>query len=273
VVILFLACASGPAAETLIDELRTVAVLADPPEATAGETVAFDAVVLDPLDEGFEVLTWTCTFTGEDCLETLGEDSWSGLSLIDAPESDTISTDYTVSKALSDALSEEPLPLVSHWTLACIPGTCPVFDTARGDDTEALREELSDPTAWLAELPFEGVSLSLRTLLLSTRSAEERLVNPTVSCASQTGEMTAVAGESLMFDCDVTGDFDLEGGLWGYTTAGGWGLGFTPLTAEETTQEYLWYAPEDGGVDVPVWVVIIDGRGGVGLWSGSVAVE
>ncbi len=271
--ILFLACASGPAPETLIDELRTVAVLADPPEATAGEAVALEAVVVDPLDEGFEFLSWTCTFTGEDCLEALSEESWSGLVLEDAPESGTISTDYTVSKALSSALSEEPLPLVSHWTLACIPGACPIFDTVRDDDTDALRDDLAEPTTWLAELPFEGVSLSLRTISLSTRSEAERLVNPTVTCTPQTGEMSVAAGEPLMFDCDVTGDFDLEGGLWGYTTAGGWGLDFTPLTAEETTQEYKWFAPDDGGVDVPIWVVIIDGRGGVGLWSGSVAVE
>ncbi len=271
--ILLLACANGPAPETLIDELRAVAVLAEPPEASAGETVALDAVMVDPLEEGFEVLTWTCTSTGEDCLESSGEERWTGLSLVDDPESDTISTTYTVPEALSSALSEEPLPLVGHWTLACVPGLCPVFDLARADDTEALREALSDPTAWLAELPFEGVSLSLRTLYLSTREDGERLENPTVTCEPEGGELTATAGDSLLFTCAVSGDFELEAGLWGYTTAGGWGLDFTPLTSAETVQDYRWFAPEEGGSTVPIWVVIIDGRGGVGLWSGAVAVE
>ena len=265
-----LACTMGPAPETLIDELRTVVVLADLPEAGAGESVALEAIVVDPEDEGFEALTWTCTFAGEGCLESLGEETWSGLSLVeDAPAS--IATDYTVSPALSKFLTEEPQPLVSHWTLACAPGACPLFDAVRADEAEAVREDLSDPLSWMADLSFEGVSLSLRTLQLSSRSAEERLSNPTVDCTPEGGELTVEAGEELPFDCAVSGDFDQEAGLWGYTTAGGWGQNVTPLSVTEVSQAYSYFAPDEAG-EVPVWVVIIDGRGGVGLWSETITV-
>ena len=139
------------------------------------------SVVVDPLEEGFEAITWTCTFTGEECLEATGDESWSGLTLFDDSTTE-LTTTATVPAALSAFLTEEPVPLITHWTLACLPGTCAIFDDVRADSTEALRADLADPYAWMADLSFEGVSLSLRTVSLSTRSEGERSANPTVSC-------------------------------------------------------------------------------------------
>ena len=48
-------CAMGPSAETLVDELRVLAVLADKPEARPGETVALESLVVDPLDAGLPI--------------------------------------------------------------------------------------------------------------------------------------------------------------------------------------------------------------------------
>ena len=72
-------CGMGPNAATVVDELRVLAIVADTPEARPGESVPLQHLVLDPQERGFDVLSWTCTFTGEACLEAGGAAVWDGL--------------------------------------------------------------------------------------------------------------------------------------------------------------------------------------------------
>ena len=63
-------CMPGPSAETLVDELRVIAAVAEPPEVMPAETSNLEVVVADPLQNGAQVAVWACTPAGEDtCVE------------------------------------------------------------------------------------------------------------------------------------------------------------------------------------------------------------
>ena len=90
-------CAMGPSAETLVDELRVLAVLADKPEARPGETVALESLVVDPRRwvrrHGMDV------HPGPDgCLEAAGFTgvSWDGLVTAAQPEDPWLESAYFV---------------------------------------------------------------------------------------------------------------------------------------------------------------------------------
>ena len=259
-------CAMGPNADTLVDELRVLSVMAEPPEAGPGEVVRFSALTVDPLEQGYDTLSWTCTFTGEDCLESLMGSTWSGLTLTPSPEG-VVTTEYTVSPALSEFLTEEPLPLVQSWTLSCLPGRCPAIEAVLSPDSadsEQLQDWLGDPISMMEDLPIEGTSLALRSLLLSSRDPAERAQNPTISCSTE--EETLEVGTERLFTCDLDGEITQLSAVWGYTTGGGWETSRIELDENQETVEYRWFAPEDAG-EVTIWVVLIDGEGGVGMWE------
>jgi hypothetical protein len=280
-----LGCNSGPSAETLVSELRVLAVLADLPEARPGETVLLESLVVDPLDNGYDAIAWSCTFTGESCLESAGFTgvAWDGLVGAESPEDPWLPSAYAVPQQLAEFVSDEPVPLVQHWTLACEPGLCPVIDDALAAPepgsaaASSLQDQLSDPFAVLETLPMQGVSLALRSISVSTRSDEERVSNPTVACRPKEGELgdplSVEAGGRLPLWCDVSGTYDGDGAMWGYTTAGGWEGEAQELDNGDTDKEYVFIGPEEvPDALVPIWVVISDGFGGVGIWEGEVEV-
>lgn len=272
--VLLMGCTMGPSVETLVDELRVLAVVADPPEAGPAETIALRTVTVDPDNAGYDTLSWTCTFTGSDCAEALGEAAWSGISLVEQPTGPVEST-YFVEPFTAVFLTEEPIPLVQSWTLSCQTGLCPPIEAVRDPDsadTETLRTWLSDPFTLLETLPLEGVSLGLRSLWLSTRTPEQRNQNPTVNCASEDKETTVgVLGERL-YTCDVAGNFTSSSAVWGYTTAGGWEGSQIELDDGQDSIEYRWFAPEEPG-EATLWIMVLDGMGGVGLWEESLTVQ
>ena len=278
-------CAMGPSAETLVDELRVLAVLADKPEARPGETVALESLVVDPLDAGYDVMAWTCTPGPDGCLEAAGLTgvSWDGLVTAAQPEDPWLESAYFVAPQVSEFVGPEPVPLVQHWTLACEPGLCPVLDAALAEpapdsaESDALRAALGEPFTLLEDLPMLGVSLALRSLSVSTRDDVERVQNPTVECSARDGEpgepLSVEAGGRLPMLCAVSGTYDGDAALWGYTTAGGWEGEAQELDPGDIDKEYVWIAPKEApDVPVPIWVVSVDGFGGVGLWSGEVEV-
>lgn len=281
------ACDMGPSAETLVDELRVLSVLAEPPEARPGELVELESLVVDPEERGYEVATWTCTPLGDaGCAEAAGLTGgvWDGLAVDAADETAWFPSSYLVAPQLADFVSATPIPLAQHWTLACEPGLCEALDLA-GDapepgsrDAEALQELLSDPFSFMEGLPKQGVSLALRSVSVSTRDDAERVQNPTVECRPAGGEvgdpLTVEPRGRLPLDCAVAGRFDGDGAIWGYATAGGFEGDNQEVDDGDVDKRYPWIAPKAEDVDGPVflWVVVSDGFGGVGIWEGSVEV-
>lgn len=261
-------CTMGPSAETLVDELRVLAVVSEPPEAGPGERMSLSAMTVDPLEDGYDTLSWTCTFTGESCAESLTGSPWSGLTLTPSPEG-MVTTEYVVSPVLGDVLTEEPLPLVQSWTLSCAPGRCPAIDALlnpQDADNNQLQEWLTDPIAMMEALPIEGTSLALRSLRLSLRAPDERAQNPTISCSAESDTDSLEVGEERLFTCTLGGEISRLSAVWGYATAGGWEGSRIELDEGQASVEYRWFAPEDPG-EVTIWVVLIDGAGGVGMWE------
>ncbi len=280
-----LGCA-GPSDETIVDELRVLAVLADPPEARPGETVLLESLVVDPEGRGYDVMAWSCTRTGEDCAEGagFGGEAWSGLVAASRPDEAWLPSTYFVPDELGSFVTAEPAPLVQHWTLACEPGICDALDLALDDpdpasaEADALRVTLSDPLAALESLPMVGVSLALRVISVSSRADSARVQNPTVVCRSESGDvdgaLEVAAGEQLDLLCAVDGRFDGDGALWGYGTAGRFVGSSQEVDDGDTDKRYSWVAPKQALADpVQIWIVLSDGFGGVGIWEGTVQVQ
>ena len=98
------ACSDGPNADTLVDDLRVLAIQATPPEVAPGDSVRFDLVVADPLDRGAEVLFWHCTSLGEGCLEQGTPHVWTP-----ALDAQRAVVETTVPDALAALATAEPI--------------------------------------------------------------------------------------------------------------------------------------------------------------------
>ncbi|MCP4809145.1 MAG: hypothetical protein GY913_12975 [Proteobacteria bacterium] len=258
-ILLMLACA-GPSEDTLIDELRVLAILAEAPEAAPGQTLAVETVVVDPFED-HQLLQWTCTSLAPGtCLEA-DEETWEDLT-VDEPV-----TDFTISPALAAVAGDEPLPLVSRWALACEPGACPFLDGLSGSIPDDLRADLQDPAELLRDLPLEGVSLAVQPVDVSTRT--DMAENPAVTC---TGPSEAKPGETVDFECEVAGGFQEDAAIWGYTSAGAWIGASMPLAPDDTSATYSWVAP-DAEQQVELWLVVTDGGRGTAVWSAPLDVR
>ncbi|MBN2800106.1 MAG: hypothetical protein JXX28_13255 [Deltaproteobacteria bacterium] len=262
------ACADGPSEETLVSDLQVIATVAEPPEVAPGEQVSLRTVVADPQERGAEVLTWLCTPVGGACLEASQPlDQWVHLG---ASAEDSAS--LVVSPALGAALTQTDEVAAVAWVLACEPGLCPVVEEARADLEQGvlspdLGAALSDPVSWMADLPIAGVSLALRTVPVSLRTAEERNANPVLRVTGPEGAVLAEGLESLEVEVE---DQDQETTVYGLATAGGFGSPFSAVLGGTALLSY--YAPAET-VPATLYVVAQDGRGGTAVWTGEAQVR
>ena len=252
-----LGCADGPSDETVVDELRVLAIQAEPPEAAPGEDVELGATIANPTGASAEVLLWHCTDLGTGCLEDSGTSSWS-----QQLDGDAVSATATVPQALAAFATDEPLRATLVWALACEPGLCPQIGEPEAWD-------LSDPGSWLGDLPMSGVSLAFNAMAISTR--DDRLENPVVELSSAE-PIAAAPGELVALDfavqLDVTASADTL--AFGYGTAGGFGDTEYAI-GDDGAVTLEWYAPDQVG-EVTLYVVVNDGEGGVGIWVGQATV-
>lgn len=124
---LLVGCGDGPNPETLVDELRIVAAVAEPPEVAPGASFALTVTVARSDDA--DLLVWTC---GDTCVQARPQ-------LVD--EQATVEFLATT----------DPI-----WMLAC-----------EGCDLEVGEARLRDPVGWLEDLPLEGVAAASRTVRVS----------------------------------------------------------------------------------------------------------
>lgn len=258
--LLLLGC-GGPNEETLIDELRVVAMVVDPPEIAPGADAAITTYVADPLAEAPEVMLWTCTNLGDGCLEAALEDQGTTVA---TPVDGIVSATRTAPAELAYAVGDGEVVLpVLLWALACVPGLCPVIDLAASSPggSSELSAFLADPFTGMEDLPLVGTSLALSTIDVSTRS--EPLRNP--GFASTPTEVVAAPEETVLLDFE-TDAYE----VWGYTPGGGFVLPSYLVDGGAITME--WVAPAEAGT-YAMWVVGTGLEGGTVVWTTTTTVE
>lgn len=144
--ILLSACTPGPVAETLVDELRVMAIVAEPMEVVPGGSTTLTVHVADPRAEDPEGLVW-----------------------VEAPvRADPVDGVLQVAVAAPDAAGVAPA-----WALVCAAGLCGVMEEEDPD--------VSDPEGLVARYPLEGVSLALGGFLVADTPVG--LTNPVLTPA------------------------------------------------------------------------------------------
>lgn len=277
-------CNSGPNEETLVKELRVLATLSTTPEAQPGERVDLQSFVVDPDGEGYDVASWTCTTTGERCLEAAAEGggAWDGLRAEASPEQPWFSSSVLVPPFFAEFVDEQPLPLIAHYTLACRPGRCRALElalaepAAGSDEADELAALLADPVDMMTDLPMQGVSLGLRRLTVSTRAPGDRVDNPTFTVTQPGGlplpaEVDAGAEVDLLFSME--GPRDADAAVWLYTDAGGFRDANAGLADPQEVPRVPYYAPDKAQDAVNLWFVATNGDGGVSFASHALRVN
>ena len=272
-ILLMLACGSGPSAESLIPDLRVIGAVAEPPEVGPTESTTLTVILGDPAEEGAEILVWTCLPDGSDgCLESRGAPStWATIA------TDGVAELSAPSAAAQLVSSERPLLPVPLYTLACAPGVCGIFDEVRADPQPgtpaytALTEALANPIELLTELPFEGVALATQSLIVTSLPPEQRNQNPTLSLRN-TEPITATTAldDSVALDLEIEDADDVT--VYGFSTLGGFGPASVDAFAGAASLDWFPGPDAQAGDAGTVWMVAVDVRGGSAVWQGSVEV-
>jgi len=254
-----LGCMAGPNPETLIDELRVVAMVAEPPVVAVTESSQVTVHVVDPGSAGFDLFFWTCASLGQGCLEDqLGLDPRATI-MLGAQGPQTMTVELPDLSAV-EGWGEELFP-VSLWALVCTSGTC---------EFPLPQEVLELPTAWMEEQPLQGVSLARKSLWLSGDAAFAATVsNPVLQPLFELSE-SAVSEEKLELSFSVTGDEDASFQGYGYASAGGFSK--TEVDVFEEQFAIDWYAPQQSG-QATLYMVVQGELGRTALWSGDIQVE
>ncbi|MDG1478132.1 MAG: hypothetical protein P8R54_01010 [Myxococcota bacterium] len=191
-----LACGGGDRHPSVVEDLRILSIVADPPEAAPGESVDITVLVADPKLRGSEVLIWTCGMYEGECAESLMPFAdWPVITTLEVPlrerELAGFYSRFAEQTQVTRTVPEDteqifeylnPIP-VALYALACEPGLCPIIEDVRAAQLEGfadsdLLERLSDPSLWMYKLPMDGVSLAGQQLVISSSLPELRNENP-----------------------------------------------------------------------------------------------
>jgi hypothetical protein len=227
-------CMAGPNDLTLIDDVRLVAAVAEPPSSIAGETYTLTSVIVEPFDRPVDVVVWWC----------LPEDL--GPCEVHTPALEGDEAVATLTAAL-------PVPV---WIVACVDGSC-------RDPSEA---DLRDPYTWLQELPLEGVAAASRLTRLTELPLAERAPNP--SFVSTPPDLL----DPVLPEAEVPLQWQAEGATFasGLTTAGGFGQVNVEVGADGSVEK-SWFAPAEPG-PAELYLVLRDEVGGSAVWRGAATV-
>ena len=268
------ACSQAGLDLSLIDDVRVVAMVADPPEVAPGESATIEVTVADPLRRAPELMVWACTPVAGVCLESSYLALPDRLALLATVNGTATYTQPIPELDLSDDALFEP----RLWALACAPGLCPIIDEARerlevGASTAALEADLAHPDTWLAELPWDGLHLATHTYRASTAAEGERNANPVYEPRYPGGtdeQLEIGPGETLnvsFWSGDLNGD---NVRVYASTTAGSFP---DPDTEVDDNAARLLYVAPDQPQEGDIYVVFEDGRGGEALYRQHVVVQ
>ena len=259
--------------DTLVEELRAIASVAAPPEVGPAEPFEYTTYIFNPSEAPVDVWTWSCTNLGEGCLEALGGSESIVRTTVEglAP---TLTRTLSATPALAGILPETgALTATQVWTMLCEQGTCPALDIVENkgaaeewpEDTIAL---LSDPLAWMSDLPTDGTGLAYQ--LITTSLAEERHQNPSIQ-SSPNNPDSLQKGEPFTLEFRVSGTFTDDARLYNYISSGGFEMTDTFVNVDDCT--FLNGVAPDKEESVTVWVVLLDGFGGVDVWTREMEVR
>lgn len=286
----------GPDQETLVDELRVMAIQTVPAEVqlrdfTPDESGVVDApvinvVVADPLQSGYQVAIWPCTNFGEGCEErkVFEETPEEWVELIEGTES--LVTVPVLNNPLWGALlSQSPTPdvpvsITSIFVLACAPEVCVEIQNAINGTWDL--DKFANPLGWISKLPLEGSSMAIKQLPVSNGMTDDtRLKNPTLIPLFDLEEPLTVSGvDPTLLPFEIT-LFQQDAGvasIFGYTTLGGFDRnvfannGLKMAELEPAERSINWYAGEAEPGVADLFVIVEDGLGGTGVWLGSGSV-
>jgi hypothetical protein len=264
-----LAC-GGANDETLVDELRVMAVVIEPPEVAPGATATITTWIADPDDDAPEALVWTCTNLGDGCLEAA--EPTQGAT-VGEPADGVIVTERMAPPAFAPIVADgETVLPVLLWALACAPGLCPAVDLAASapaigtDDAATLTTFLGDPITGAEALPLVGTSLALAQIQVSARATP--LVNPLVTPVDP--DATLVVGVGASLDLAFTIDAPGVTTAYGYTTNGGFDAAEYEVVDGAVT--LTWFGSEEPG-DAELWVIVNGEDGGSAVWHAAATVE
>ena len=290
----------GPDQETLVDELRVMAIqtvpaevqLRDfaPDESGVVDAPVINVVVADPLQSGYQVAIWPCTNIGEGCEERkVFEDTpeeW--VAIIEGTES--LVTVQVLNNPLWGALlSQSPTPdvpvsITSIFVLACAPEVCVEIQNAINGTWDL--DKFANPLDWISKLPLEGSSMAIKQLPVSNGMTDDtRLKNPTLIPLFDLEEPLTVSGvDPTLLPFEITlfqQDADVAS-IFGYTTRGGFARnvfannGLQMSVGESAERLVTWYAdPAEDAESGPatLFVIVEDGVGGTDFWVGEGATE
>lgn len=252
------ACAPGPNVETVLDELRIVAAVAEPPELMPGETTDLTLSIADPFGKGAVVLVWACTEDRGGCVEN--EDDLQSRVSLGTMKNQRFVTQHTLSDGLAAFAADEPQP-TTLWMLACEPGLCDLIDAvedARDGADVDVSDVLADPIAWVSAQPQYGLTLARKSLRFSTRDPAERNRNPNIDVLVQ--DLSLGPDEEFVLPVSVSDDTVQS--VYGFASAGGFAQ--TAFDVLNGTATLRGYAPDTPG-EVDFYVVADDGMGGTAV--------
>lgn len=233
--VLLAACSAGPNDLTLIDDVRLIAAIADPPSSAAGETYTLTSVIVEPFARPVDVLVWWCLPEG------LGPCEVKTPELVD-------------DQAITTLTAGLGVPV---WIVACVDGVC-------RDPSEA---QLRDPYAWLQELPLEGVTAAFRLARITELPPEERAPNPVFTEVPELPTEAVAPGTEVELAWTAPGAAIASG----VTTWGAFGA-VNRLVSEAGNVAVSWFAPDEPG-ESRLYLVVDDDHGGTAVWRGSVQVS
>jgi hypothetical protein len=259
--------------EWLIDRVRVLAVQAEPPEAVPGATIAFSALVTQPVDDPYNVIWFTCPPT---------DDGGIGFGC-ELP--DTSSIDASDPEALADLGLIGFEPFLSPTYTIPIDALDGVAEEDRAEglyqlvQVTAFPPEYLDPEQAPDAIDFDEVEAAYKRLIISEARTPNR--NPLLSRFSvdgfdvpdgatitveegQTYQLSTTIAESLVEEyvyvtSEGVEEWRTEEPYANWYTTGG------DLNENLTLHPYLdvtWVAPESG-TSGKFWVVVRDRRGGM----------
>ena len=279
---LLTACQSfGPT--TYIDELRIMAVQTVPAEISpSDDTIEINILIADPLDNGADVLIWTCTNLGEGCLEEqFYPDMSEGWVHSFSYEEPVSNISFPLNPGLEVLVQELPEDLIPFegttlWALACQPMQCPAISDFKAGTLDS--KFLSNPSTMIADLGFGVASLAKRRLRISNRPLEERIQNPILAPAFEDNPSIKInESNGLTFDYVLNSEKQTGASLSGYSSAGSIRLERGANSqSEKIDLEGEWSLTWEGG-EIPetgaFYMVLENGDGGVDFWTGLASVK